>query len=302
MTEQLTGTGVALVTPFKEDGNIDFSSFRKLIDHVIDNKAEYLVPVGTTGESATLSKEEKKRVFDFVAEANAGRVPLVAGIGGNNTAEVMGGLSEFNPADYTAILSVSPYYNKPSQEGLFQHFKMLASESPLPLIIYNIPGRTGSNITAETTLRLAEVPNIAGIKEASGNYEQFMEIIRHMPPDFCFLSGDDGTALAVLALGGHGLISVAGNAFPEEVSEMVRLCLSGDFAAARPLHYALMEYVPLLFAEGNPVGVKAFLAELGICGDTVRLPLVKPGEALHEKIRKAVAAYSVKLSSAESTH
>lgn len=288
MTKQLTGTGVALVTPFKKDGSIDFDSLRKLIDHVIDNNVEFLVPVGTTGESACLSKEEKRDIFGFVAEVNAGRLPLVAGIGGNNTAELVANLNEFNPAGYTAILSVSPYYNKPSQEGLFQHFKTLACESPLPLILYNIPGRTGSNILAETTLRLAELPNIAGIKEASGDYDQFTEIIRNMPPDFCFLSGDDGSALPVIALGGHGLISVAANAFPKETSEMVRLCLQGDFAGARPLHYRLTELVPLLFAEGNPVGVKAFLDELGICDGTLRLPLVESSEGLREKIRQAV--------------
>lgn len=288
MTEQLKGTGVALVTPFTRDGNIDFDSFRKLIDHIIGNNVEFLVPLGTTGESATLGKEEKKRVFDFVAEAAGGRVPLVAGIGGNNTAELVSSLKDFNTNGYSAVLSVSPYYNKPAQEGLFQHFKALASESSLPLIIYNIPGRTGSNIAAETTLRLAEVPNIAGVKEASGNFEQFMEIIRHMPPDFCFLSGDDGVALPMIALGGHGVISVAGNAFPREISDMVRLCLNGDFAAARPLHYKLTAIISLLFAEGNPVGIKTFLQELGICGDTVRLPLVKCSDQLRERIRTAL--------------
>ncbi|QEC50966.1 4-hydroxy-tetrahydrodipicolinate synthase [Anseongella ginsenosidimutans] len=291
MTEQLKGTGVALVTPFDQDGNIDFDSLRKLINHIIDNQAEFLVPLGTTGESATLSKEEKKRVFDFVAEVTAGRAPLVAGIGGNNTAELLDCLRAFDHTAYTAILSVSPYYNKPSQEGLFQHFKMLASESPLPLIIYNIPGRTGSNITAETTLRLAEVPNISGVKEASANFEQFMEIIRHMPPDFCFLSGDDGLALPIIALGGHGVISVAGNAFPKDVSDMVRHCLRGDFAEARKLHYKLAALIPLLFEEGNPAGIKAFLRELSICGDTLRLPLVRPGNVLREKISKAVENY-----------
>lgn len=292
MIEKLKGTGVALVTPFKEDGKIDFDSFRKLINHVIDGRVEFLVPLGTTGESATLSKDEKKQVFDFVAEVNDGRVPLVAGIGGNNTAELRKSLHEFDASAYTAILSVSPYYNKPSQEGLFQHFKALACESALPLIVYNIPGRTGSNITAETTLRLAELPNIAGVKEASGNFEQFMEIIRHMPADFCFLSGDDGVALPIVALGGHGVISVLGNAFPGEMSDMVRFCLRGDFAGARPLHYKLMELVPLLFAEGNPVGVKTFLKELGICGDTVRLPLVPAGARLKEQIRQAVNCYT----------
>lgn len=292
MIEKLKGTGVALVTPFKEDGTIDFDSFRKLINYIIDNRVEFLVPLGTTGESATLSKDEKKQVFDFVAEVNAGRVPLVAGIGGNNTAELRKALREFDSSAYTAVLSVSPYYNKPSQEGLFQHFKALACESDLPLIVYNIPGRTGSNISAETTLRLAELPNIAGVKEASGNFEQFMEIIRHMPSDFCFLSGDDGVALPIIALGGHGVISVVGNAFPREMAEMVRYCLSGEFQAARPLHYKLMDLIPLLFAEGNPVGVKTFLKELGICGETVRLPLVPASAGLNEKIRKSLSFYS----------
>lgn len=290
MTEQLTGTGVALVTPFEQDGEIDFGGFRRLLEHVAGNGVDFLVPLGTTGESSTLDREERKRVFDFVAEANEKRLPLVAGIGGNNTAEVLRNLKQFDPEGYTAVLSVSPYYNKPSQEGIFQHFKALASESPLPIIIYNIPARTGSNITAETTLRLAEVPNVIGVKEASGNFEQFMEVIRHMPPGFLFLSGDDAVALPIVALGGHGVISVAGNAFPKETSEMIRHCLAGDFAAARPLHYRLMELIPLLFAEGNPVGIKAFLAETGICGDTVRLPLAMASQDLREKIRTTLVS------------
>lgn len=290
MTEQLTGTGVALVTPFEQDGEIDFSGFKRLLEHVAGNGVDFLVPLGTTGESSTLDREERKRVFDLVAEVNDKRLPLVAGIGGNNTAEVVKNLKQFDPEGYAAVLSVSPYYNKPSQEGIFQHFKALASESPLPLIIYNIPGRTGSNITAETTLRLAEVPNVIGVKEASGNFEQFMEVIRHMPPGFLFLSGDDAVALPIVALGGHGVISVAGNAFPKETAEMIRHCLAGDFAAARPLHYRLMELIPLLFAEGNPVGIKAFLAETGICGDTVRLPLAMASQDLREKIRTTLVS------------
>ncbi|WP_394344424.1 4-hydroxy-tetrahydrodipicolinate synthase [Solitalea koreensis] len=289
--ENLKGTGVALVTPFNADNSIDFNGLKKVVEHVIDGGVEYLVPLGTTGETATLNKEEKKKVFDFILETNAGRTPVVAGIGGNNTYETIETLKNFNPDGFSAILSVSPYYNKPNQEGIYQHYTALADNSPLPVILYNVPGRTGSNLTAETTLRLAEHKNIIGIKEASGNFDQFMQIIKHKPNDFLFISGDDGITLPMIAAGANGVISVIGNAFPKDFSAMVRLCLKGDFATARPLHYKLIDIVNMLFTEGSPGGVKAFLKELGICGDTVRLPLANVSNNLYQQIAETVKAY-----------
>lgn len=291
MTRRLRGTGVALVTPFNPDGSIDFPGLRSLIEHLIAGGVEYLVPMGTTGETATLSKEEKRKILDFVVEVNANRVSLVAGIGGNDTAAVVEEVKNFNASGFSAILSVSPYYNKPTQEGIYQHYKMVAENSPLPIILYNVPGRTGSNMTAQTTLRLAQLPNVIGIKEASGNFEQFMEIIKNKPKDFLFISGDDGLALPMIALGAEGVISVVGNAFPADFSSMIRNCLDGKFDEARPLHYKLTDIINMLFAEGSPAGVKEFLKELNICGNTVRLPLANVSEELKAKIVSAVKHY-----------
>jgi 4-hydroxy-tetrahydrodipicolinate synthase len=236
MKANLSGTGVALVTPFRTDGSIDFKSFKKLIQHLISNKVDYLVPMGTTGESVTLSKDEKKAVFDFVLEVNDGRLPVVAGIGGNNTREIGDTLKSFDKSGFTAILSVAPYYNKPNQEGLFQHYKMIAESAPLPVILYNVPSRTGSNMTADTTLRIAhEVKNVLGVKEASGNFEQFMQILKHKPKNFMMISGDDGITLPMIALGANGVISVVGNAFPKDFSNMVRYALAGEYEKARKL-------------------------------------------------------------------
>src|SRR4030095_9879928 len=233
-TRKLKGTGVAMVTPFHKDGSVNFKGFKKLIEHLIAGKVEYLVPLGTTGESVTLSRDEKIAVLDFVTEEVNGRVPVVAGVGGNNTREVMKCLGEYDYSGIDAVLSVTPYYNKPTQKGLYQHYKMLANESPVPLILYNVPGRTGCNMTAETTLNLAaDYENIVGVKEASGNFEQIMTIIKDKPEGFLVISGDDLITLPLIASGADGVISVVANAFPKEYSEMVRQCLRDNFEKAR---------------------------------------------------------------------
>lgn len=280
------GTGVAMVTPFDQNGSIDYQGLSKLINYQIDGGVEYLVSLGTTGESATLSKSEKEAIWKFTAEVVDKRVPLMAGIGGYNTAEVLEGLKKFNIEGYDAILSVSPFYNKPTQEGIYQHYKIIAEQSPLPVLIYNVPGRTASNISAETTLRLAEnCSNIFGTKEASGNFDQFNAILRDKPKDFLFISGDDGITLPLIAMGGSGIISVAGNAIPKQLSDMVRLCLSGDFSAAAPKHLKLTSFFTKLFAENNPGGIKSALKHLGICDDYLRLPLCPVSEQNSEAIR-----------------
>lgn len=292
MKANLSGTGVALVTPFRTDGSIDFKSFKKLIQHLISNKVDYLVPMGTTGESVTLSKDEKKAVFDFVLEVNDGRLPVVAGIGGNNTREICDTLKSFDKSGFAAVLSVAPYYNKPNQEGLFQHYKMIAESAPLPVILYNVPSRTGSNMTADTTLRIAhEVKNVLGVKEASGNFEQFMQILKHKPKNFMMISGDDGITLPMIALGANGVISVVGNAFPKDFSNMVRYALAGEYDKARKLHYKLIDVINLLFADGSPGGIKAALKVMNICGDTLRAPLANVNDAVFKKIKAAVEHY-----------
>jgi len=280
------GTGVAIVTPFQENGDIDFPALKKLVQYLTDGQVEYLVVLGTTGETATLNKEEKQKIYSYVAEVNGGKLPLVAGIGGNDTKETISSFSHFNLEGYDAILSVSPYYNKPSQEGLYQHYKALSDASPLSLIMYNVPGRTGMNVSAETTVRIAEnCRNIIATKEASGNFDQIMQIMKYKPKDFGMISGDDGVTLPMIALGAQGVISVVANAYPEIFSKMVRHCLSGDFSSARPLHYMLVDIINTLFAEGSPSGVKAYMNEMGICGNHVRLPVVPVSDKLLEKIR-----------------
>jgi 4-hydroxy-tetrahydrodipicolinate synthase len=270
------GTGVAMVTPFQADGAVDFSGLETVVNHIIGGGVEYLVILGTTGESATLNKQEKKNIWSNTVKYTDGRVPLVAGIGGNNTYEVLKSIEEFDTTGYDAILSVSPYYNKPTQEGIYQHYRAIAENSPLPIILYNVPGRTGSMVSTETTLRLAhDFKNIIGTKEASGSFEQFNAIMRDKPKEFLFISGDDPVTLPMVAMGAAGVISVIGNAIPKPMSDMVRLCLKGDYAAARPLHYSLLEFTRLMFTEGNPAGVKQAMKELGICNDEVRLPLTK---------------------------
>ena len=283
---QLQGTGVAIITPFKSSMEIDFDALGKLIDFIIADGVEYIVTLGTTGETPTLDTEEKFDIINYTFEKVHGRVPVVVGIGGNNTKEVMENLQSYPLEKAAAVLSASPYYSKPSQEGIFQHYKNLASASPKPVLLYNVPGRTGSNITAETTLRLAnEVENIVGIKEASGNMVQCMHILQNRPDDFLVVSGDDHVTLPLIACGMDGVISVAANCFPKDFSEMVRLCLKDDFAAARPLHYKCLQGNDLLFAENNPAGVKAFLYELGIIENVLRLPLVPLSNDIHQKVK-----------------
>jgi len=279
------GTGVALVTPFNTDGSVDYNGLKNLINHLVDGGIDYLVSLGTTGETATMTKDEKKKVWAYTAEINNNRLPLVAGIGGNNTLSVAEDIKSFDTAGYSAILSVSPYYNKPTQEGIYQHYKYLAEISPLDLILYNVPGRTGSNMSAETTCRLAyDFKNIIATKEASGSFDQFNQIMRDKPADFLLISGDDPVTLPMIALGAAGIISVIGNALPKQFSDMVKLCLAGDYKAALPAHLSLIEFTRLAFAEGNPAGIKAALKHLGVCGDTVRLPLVKASESLEKSI------------------
>lgn len=276
------GTGVALVTPFKTDGSIDFEGLKNLINYMIDGGVDYLVSLGTTGETATMTKDEKKKVWAYTAEINNNRIPLVAGIGGNNTLSVAADIKDFDTNGYSAILSVSPYYNKPTQEGIYQHYKHLAALSPLDLILYNVPGRTMSNMSAETTCRLAhDFKNIIAIKEASGNFDQFNQILRDKPEGFQLISGDDPVTVPMMALGACGIISVIGNAVPKLLSNMVNYCLNGDFKAATQSHLRLIEFTRLAFAEGNPAGIKAALKHLNICGDTVRLPLVNASDTLN---------------------
>lgn len=287
----LSGTGVALITPFKNNHEIDFDALAKVIDFVIDNGVEYLVTLGTTGETPTLSKSEQTDIVKFTVAKIDNRVPLVLGIGGNNTQEVINHFSDFELEKVTAILSSSPNYNKPSQEGIFQHYKVIANASPLPVILYNVPGRTGSNITAETTLRLArECENIKGIKEASGNMIQCMHILKNMPEDFLFVSGDDHISLPLIACGSKGVISVVANSFPKDFSEMIRLCLKNDFTKAQKLHYKLLPAYDLLFIENNPAGVKAFMTELNLIENVLRLPLVQLSETNQEKIKSFLAS------------
>ncbi|TWR27911.1 4-hydroxy-tetrahydrodipicolinate synthase [Mucilaginibacter achroorhodeus] len=279
------GTGVAMVTPFQADGEVDYPALSKLIGHLIDGGVEYLVSLGTTGESATLTKEEKKKVWEFTAKTVNKRVALVAGIGGNNTRETVAEIAEFNIDGYDAILSASPHYNKPTQEGIYQHYKAIAEAAKLPIILYNVPSRTGSSVAAETTVRLAkEFKNIIGIKEASGNFDLLNQLFRDKPEDFLVISGDDPISLQMVAMGGVGVISVVGNALPRQFSDMIRKCLAGDFKGAHASHYSMIEFTRLMFAEGSPAGVKSALRQLGVCEDTIRLPLVNISAAADAKI------------------
>ena len=279
------GTGVAMVTPFNSDGGVDYAGLENLINYLIAGGVDYLVSLGTTGESATLSKEEKIKVWAFTAEKVNKRVNLVAGIGGNNTYEVVEAVKQFDTTGYDAILSASPHYNKPIQEGIYQHYKAIAEASPLPIILYNVPGRTGSNISAEVTVRLAhDFSNIIGIKEASGNFDQFNQIMRDKPESFLFISGDDPVTLPMMALGAVGVISVVGNAVPKQFSDMIKLCTTGNFNAAQKAHYQFIDFTRLMFSDGSPGGVKTALKQLGVCGDTVRLPLVQVSSTTADKI------------------
>ena len=285
--KKFTGTGIAIVTPFLTDGKIDWDSFKKLIEFWIAGKVEYLVVLGTTGESATVHGDEKQQVISFVNETVAGRLPLVAGIGGNDTNELLQDFKTFDLTGYDAILSVSPYYNKPSQDGLYQHYKILSDNAPLPIMMYNVPSRTGQNITADTQLRIArECKNVFATKEASGNFDQVMQIIKYKPTEFMVISGDDGITLPMIALGAEGVTSVVANAYPKGFSDMVRLCLDGKVAEARELHYRYTDIISSMFTEGSPSGVKAYLSEMGLCQNTFRQPVWPVSAAHHAKIKE----------------
>lgn len=282
----LSGTGVAIVTPFLENGDLDRDALKKLVEHLVVGGVDYLVALGTTGEAATLSKEEKNEVLKLVNTFNNNRVKLVAGIGGNDTRAVISSINDLDLTGYAAILSVSPYYNKPNAEGIFQHYKAIAAASPLPVVMYNVPGRTGMNVNAATTLRIArECTNIIATKEASGNMEQIMQIISEKPDGFEVISGDDGLSLPLIACGAIGVISVVANAYPKAFSEMINQCLSGDFNKARMIHEKMLPIINTLFAEGSPSGIKAYLAEMGIVHETFRLPVVGISAELKAKIK-----------------
>ncbi|RLD23314.1 MAG: 4-hydroxy-tetrahydrodipicolinate synthase [Bacteroidetes bacterium] len=282
--DKLKGLGVAMVTPFKKDLSIDFEALRKLTSYLIDNGVDYLVVMGTTGESVTLSNEEKHKVLETVRDVNNGRLPVVFGAGSNNTAQLVESLKTIDFSGVDAILSVAPYYNKPTQEGLYQHFTEVANASPVPVVLYNVPGRTSSNILPSTILKLAEHPNIVAVKEASGSFDQFMEIIGNKPDDFLCISGDDGITMPFVAAGGDGLISVVGNAYPRLTSDMVHAALQDDMINARKLHYQILPIIPLLFKEGNPAGVKEIMQMMDICENHVRLPLVVVSESLKNRL------------------
>lgn len=282
----LKGTGVALVTPFKANEDVDLDALGNIIEHVIKGGVEYVVTLGTTGETPTLSKEEKIAIIGYTLEKVAKRVPVVVGIGGNDTRALIKDLETFPLDKAAAVLSASPYYNKPSQEGIYKHYEVLAAASPKPILLYNVPGRTGRNVSASTVIKLANnVPNIAGIKEASGDMGQCMQILRDKPADFLVVSGDDALVMPQIACGMEGVITVAGNAFPKKFSDMVRHSLAGDFKKAKALNDTLIEAYDLMFAENNPAGVKAFMKEMGLLENYLRLPMVPLSEGLHQKVK-----------------
>lgn len=285
LIQTLRGTGVAVVTPFTADLQVDYTALEKVIESLIAGGVEYIVTLGTTGETPVLESAEKIDIVNFTMDKIAGRIPVVVGIGGNNTAELIKDLHKYPLSKAIAVLSASPYYNKPSQEGIYLHYKALAEASPKPILLYNVPGRTGRNMSAATTLKLASVPNIVGIKEASGDMAQCMTILRDRPSDFLVVSGDDALALAQLACGMDGVISVAANAYPAEFSNMVRTCLSGNFAAAKKINDPLIEAYELMFAENNPAGVKAFMAEKGLLENYLRLPGVPLSQSLQQAVK-----------------
>ena len=290
--KELVGTGVALVTPFKDDLSVDHEALKRIVYHNIENGTDYLVISGTTGESVTITKKEKKDIVKTIKEANKGRLPMVLGIGGNNTMQVIEEIRSTDLNDMTAILSVSPYYSKPTQEGLYQHFKAISEVSPVPIILYNVPGRTSKNMEPDTTLRLAkDFENIVAVKEAGNNIPQYLELLRDKPDDFLVISGDDDLALGVVLAGGSGVISVIGQAFPKEFSKMIRLGLQGKAKESYALHYRLMEIISLIFSENNPTGIKRVLASLGLCLDVVRLPLVPATKELTIRIKSFIKKF-----------
>ena len=292
LKSSLIGTGVAIITPFNEDHSIDFEALGKVIDFQIEGGINYLVTLGTTGETPTISREEQIQIIEFTYQKAGGRVPVVVGIGGNNTAAVVEMLKSYPLQKATAILSSAPYYSKPSQEGIFQHYKALAEASPKPILLYNVPHRTGKNIEAATVIRLAkEVSNIGGIKEACGNFTQFANILRDVPADFLVTSGEDDIMIPQIAMGMQGVITVAGNAFPKEISTIVNLALDGKFKEATEQNNKILDLFTLLFNENNPAGIKAFLFEKGLIKNELRLPVVPLSETNHQKIRDFLQAY-----------
>ncbi len=284
----LRGTGVALATPFNMDGSIDYEGVTSLVNFCIEGKVEYLVVLGTTAESVTLTKEEKKSLITHIVEVNNKRLPMVIGVGGNNTTAILDEIKEVNTSEFDAILSVVPMYNRPTQEGVYQHYKAINDAAKLPVLLYNVPARTGTNMTADTTLRLAQLGNIIGIKEAVGDFTQVLKIIKDKPKDFLLISGDDALALPAVAAGGDGVISVVGQGFPESFSEMIRLGLSGETKKAFDILYKLLPALDYAFEEGNPAGIKHILKTKEICDDYVRLPLVKVSKSLSQKIKRYI--------------
>lgn len=285
MKNPFIGTGVALITPFRKQETIDFSKLEPLINNIISNGVDYIVALGTTSEATTMTETERRALQDFIIETVGGRVPIMLGLGGNNTLAVRDTIANTNFDGVSGILSVAPYYNKPNQRGLAQHFKQIAEASPVPVIIYNVPGRTGVNIQAETTLQLAaECPNIIGIKEASGNISQVMQILRNKPEKFMVISGDDSLTYPMMTMGASGVISVLANALPKEMSSMVKYALKGDVKKALPLHFRMLPLMNAIFDEGNPTGIKALMEIQGQIGNTLRMPLVKSSKQLYNKI------------------
>jgi len=286
------GTGVALITPFKEDLSVDYDALSNIVNYNIDNGTNYLVVSGTTGESVTITKEEKKKITKTVIDVNKGRLPIVLGIGGNNTAGVIDEIKSTDFSHIDAILSVSPYYSKPTQEGLYQHFKAIADASPVPIIVYNVPGRTSKNMLPETTLRLAkDFDNIIAVKEAGNSVHQYLQLLKDKPEDFLIISGDDDLALGVVLAGGAGVISVIGQALPKQFCKMIQLGLQGKAKEAYDLHFKLMDITGYIFEENNPAGVKAVLEALGLSRDTVRLPLVPATDGLKLKIKNTLSSF-----------
>ncbi|WP_298286934.1 4-hydroxy-tetrahydrodipicolinate synthase [uncultured Lutibacter sp.] len=290
--KELLGTGVALVTPFNEDKSVDYNALERLVNHQIDNGINYLVVLGTTGEPATLTAEEKEQVKNTIIRVNNGRLPLVLGIGGNNTLAVANEIKTTDLTAFSAILSVSPYYNKPTQEGVYQHFKAISEASPLPIILYNVPSRTGKNVEPATIIRLAnDFENIVAVKEAAGDIVQAMRLIQHKPKEFMVISGDDMIALPMTLAGGSGVISVIGQGLPKDFSEMIQLGLQGNVGEANKLHYKIMDSIDYIFEEGNPAGIKALLQKNSICSENVRLPLVNATSKLHQKLANFIDNY-----------
>jgi 4-hydroxy-tetrahydrodipicolinate synthase len=285
MTSKYQGTGVAIITPFHREGSIDFKSFQKIIEYQIEGGIDYIVFMGTTGESVTLNKNEREAIINCAVEIVNDRVPVVIGIGGNNTQQVVSTIKETDFTGISAILSVSPYYNKPQQKGIYRHYKAIADESPVPVIIYNVPGRTGSNLDADTTLSIAhEISGVIGVKEASGNLAQCTKILKGRPEGFLVISGDDALTFPLMALGADGVISVIANAYPSEFSQLVKHCLNNDFGKAREMHYKLISIIEAIYSDGSPSGIKALLEIKGLAKNNLRLPLVKINKGLYNQL------------------